>query len=85
LQVKCRYRKRRAKKLLPKRKSSTSPHDTSQKKLSLKMPAPKSLKSNDVPDVIELEGEEEGNDEQYYENTAFLGIDYSTHTIMWRT
>jgi hypothetical protein len=63
--------------MLPK----SSPHYQSQRKSSFKIPAAISLETKEsVPDVIELNGEEEGNNEQYYENTAFLGItvEYTT-------
>jgi hypothetical protein len=56
--------------MLPK----SSPHQR-QRKSSFKIPAAISLETKDsVPDVIELKGEEDGNNGQYYENTAFLGI-----------
>jgi hypothetical protein len=52
-----------------------SPRYQSQRKSSFKIPAAISLETRDsVPDIIELKGEGEGNNELYYENTAFLGI-----------
>jgi hypothetical protein len=57
--------------MLPK----NSPRDQSQRKSSFKIPAAISLETKEsVTDVIELNGEEAGNNELYYENTAFLGI-----------
>jgi hypothetical protein len=52
-----------------------SPRYQSQRKSSFKIPAALSLETKgSVPDVIELKGEGEGNNELYYKNTAFLGI-----------
>jgi hypothetical protein len=57
--------------MLPK----SSPRYQSQRNSSFKTPAAISLETKEsVPDVIELKGEGEGNNELYYENTAFLGI-----------
>jgi hypothetical protein len=56
--------------MLPK----NSPRYQSYRKSSFKIPAAVSLETKEsVTDVIELNGEEEGNNELYYENTAFLG------------
>ena len=67
-----RSRRLRGNTSISKRKGSV--RQSSQKKSFLEMPGPEATKTSDVAEVIELSEETERKDEQYYENTAFIGI-----------
>ncbi len=54
------------------------------KKRPLKIPASKTLKTSsdaEVEEDIELQEENEGVEEQYYENTAFIGLCLWCHVL----